>query len=83
MSDRLTSASIVARRGMVKLLLDILASVSVAKTLTESVDFSTSSSAIVFEEKDNRGRRLGNPFDFFIDLEELMNCALSRRPTRS
>lgn len=83
MSDRLTSASIVARRGMVKLLLDILASVSVAKTLTESVDFSTSSSAIVFEENDNRGRRLGNPFDFFIDLEELMNRAFSRCPTRS
>jgi hypothetical protein len=36
--NKLTSASIVARRGIVKLVLDILASVSVAKTFTSSDD---------------------------------------------
>jgi hypothetical protein len=82
-SDQLTSASIVARRGMVKLLLDILASVSVARTLTELLDLPSSSSVIVLEVKDDRGRRLGNPIDFFENFVALINRTLCVPPHRS
>lgn len=65
----LTSASMVDRRGMAKLELDILASVFVPRTLTVlSVSLESSfSSAISFELRDDRARK-DMDFDFLLKL---------------
>lgn len=65
----LTSASMVDRRGMAKLELDILASVFVPRTLTVlSVSLESSfSSAISFELRDDRARK-DIDFDFLLKL---------------
>ncbi len=85
MKNKLTSASIVARRGIVKLVLDILASASVAKTLISSDDFSSSFSLSALESKVVRARTLPNGITLLRDMKlALFNWRLAEHnSTRS
>jgi len=57
---------------MAKLLLDILASVVVDKTLTVFDVASSFSSTIRLELRDDRPRKLTNPLDFFDSLNDAL-----------